>query len=318
MAEDAASAVVERIDLSPEQLEAVREGGNLWMGAGADALGGVVGQPVRIAPPEVTRPAGDDELPGLQGPCVRVSMPFTGAVAGESLVLVPASMAAAVADLIGGGDGTSPPETLEDQHLEAWGKALSALAESAGPALSVAAGSEVSVSAGAPEALDAPPTVADLPPLVGGGEDCVVLTFGISIGSVAEGSLVQVISPKTAQAAAAAMADMGPGGAQGTAKAEFAPLTPGAQTGSEAGIDMLLDIDLPVTVELGRAEMRIRDVLKLGSGSIVALDRLAGEPVDVVVNGKLVATGEVVVIDENFGVRITSVVSAEDRIRNLR
>lgn len=86
---------------------------------------------------------------------------------------------------------------------------------------------------------------------------------------------------------------------------------------SQRNLDMLLDIPLKVTVELGRTKQSIEDILELSQGSIIELDKLAGEPVDVLVNNKLIAKGEVVVIDENFGVRVTDIVSQKDRIMNL-
>ena len=73
---------------------------------------------------------------------------------------------------------------------------------------------------------------------------------------------------------------------------------------------------MSLTVELGRTKMYIKDILGLGEGSIIELDKLAGEPVDLLVNGKLIAKGEVVVIDENFGVRVTDIVSPTDRIKS--
>jgi flagellar motor switch protein FliN/FliY len=73
-------------------------------------------------------------------------------------------------------------------------------------------------------------------------------------------------------------------------------------------IEILMDIPMKVVVELGRATLTIKDILELGPGSIVELDKLSGEPVDIIVNGKLMAKGEVVVIDENFGIRISNVV----------
>lgn len=85
----------------------------------------------------------------------------------------------------------------------------------------------------------------------------------------------------------------------------------------DTGLDMLLDIPLEVTVELGRVKMVVRDVVELGSGSIVEIDKAAGEPVDVMVNGRLVARGEVVVIEDNFGVRITEILSQADRMAKL-
>lgn len=83
-------------------------------------------------------------------------------------------------------------------------------------------------------------------------------------------------------------------------------------------LDMLMDIPLNVTVELGRTKRAIRDIIEFSKGSIIELDKLAGEPVDILVNNKLIATGEVVVIDENFGVRVTDIVSKTDRLMKLK
>jgi flagellar motor switch protein FliN/FliY len=79
------------------------------------------------------------------------------------------------------------------------------------------------------------------------------------------------------------------------------------------GLSRVRDIPLEVTVELGRTRLLIRDILDLGAGSIIELDKLAGEPVDLFANGLLVARGEVVVIDDNFGVRVTEIITAADR-----
>ncbi|MBO7747886.1 flagellar motor switch phosphatase FliY [Paenibacillus sp. MWE-103] len=86
----------------------------------------------------------------------------------------------------------------------------------------------------------------------------------------------------------------------------------------DSNLNLLLDIPLKVTVELGRTQKQIKDILELSQGSIIELDKLAGEPVDILVNNKLIAKGEVVVIDENFGVRVTDIVSQWDRIQKLQ
>lgn len=91
-----------------------------------------------------------------------------------------------------------------------------------------------------------------------------------------------------------------------------------AYAGEPKNLNMLLDIPLQVTVELGKTKRTVKDILELTSGSIIELDKLAGEPVDILVNNRLVAKGEVVVIDENFGVRVTDIISQSDRIKNLR
>ncbi len=83
-----------------------------------------------------------------------------------------------------------------------------------------------------------------------------------------------------------------------------------------SNIGLLMDVSINVTVELGRAKLSIKDILGLGEGSIIELQKLAGEPIDLLVNGKLIAKGEVVVIDESFGVRITDIVDSVYTIAN--
>ena len=100
--------------------------------------------------------------------------------------------------------------------------------------------------------------------------------------------------------------------------AQFAPLTQNIMSVSDSNIGMIMDVPLQVTVELGRTRKLIREILELAPGSVVELDKLAGEPVDILVNGKIVAKGEVVVIDENFGVRITGIVSMQERASTLQ
>lgn len=92
-------------------------------------------------------------------------------------------------------------------------------------------------------------------------------------------------------------------------RAQFSPLPASNPRNAPANIDLLSDLQMSVSVELGRTEMSVADVLALGSGSVVELDRLAGEPVDILVNDRLIARGEVVVVDENFGVRIVEVLA---------
>jgi flagellar motor switch protein FliN/FliY len=100
-------------------------------------------------------------------------------------------------------------------------------------------------------------------------------------------------------------------------RAEFQHLSEPAERPTPRNIDLLMDVNLPVSIELGRTRLSISDILALGPGSVVELSKLAGEPVDVLVNYKAVAKGEVVVIDENFGVRITQLMTPEERLRSI-
>ena len=85
----------------------------------------------------------------------------------------------------------------------------------------------------------------------------------------------------------------------------------------EANLDLILDIPLSVTVELGRSKMLINDLLQLGQGSVIELTKLVGDPLEVLVNNKLVARGEVVVVNEKFGVRLTDIVTPMERVKSL-
>ena len=90
-----------------------------------------------------------------------------------------------------------------------------------------------------------------------------------------------------------------------------------ADKGKEANLDLILDIPLSVTVELGRSKMLINDLLQLGQGSVIELTKLVGDPLEVMVNDKLVARGEVVVVNEKFGVRLTDIVTPMERVKSL-
>ena len=98
----------------------------------------------------------------------------------------------------------------------------------------------------------------------------------------------------------------------------FEDLGDGSKTRSLNDYDMILDIPVQITVELGRTKITIRNLLQLAHGSVVELDGLAGEPMDVLVNGTLIAQGEVVVVNDRFGIRLTDIITPAERMRKLR
>jgi flagellar motor switch protein FliN/FliY len=102
--------------------------------------------------------------------------------------------------------------------------------------------------------------------------------------------------------------------------AQFDDLQPDAPGGSaeDVNLDVILDIPVNLSMEIGRTRIPIRNLLQLNQGSVVELDRLAGEPMDVLVNGTLIAHGEVVVVNEKFGIRLTDVVSPAERVKKLK
>ena len=105
---------------------------------------------------------------------------------------------------------------------------------------------------------------------------------------------------------------------KGTRKATFTELDETSHAaGPSKDLDFILDIPLEVTVEMGRTRMLINDLLQIGQGSVIELNRLAGEPLDILINSKLIARGEVVVVSEKFGIRITDIVSPLERVKRL-
>jgi flagellar motor switch protein FliN/FliY len=112
----------------------------------------------------------------------------------------------------------------------------------------------------------------------------------------------------------------GAGAGSGYERAEFQNLAnePGALSTAESNLDVILDIPVTLSMEVGRTEVPIQDLLALNRGSVVELDRIAGEPMDVLINGTLIAHGEVVIINEKFGIRLTDVISPAERVKKLR
>ncbi len=125
------------------------------------------------------------------------------------------------------------------------------------------------------------------------------------------------------------MGDMGYGGMPGggmmgnpsqsinVQNVQYPPLSGTNMDTEQGNISLLMDVNMEMTVELGRTKKPIREILSMGEGTIIELDKLAGEPVDILVNHKLIANGEVVVIDENFGVRVTKIVSPNAGLTDL-
>ena len=272
---------------------------------------------------------------------------LTHPVGVESLFLLPMSGACLCYDLLGGGDGSAPPETLSEDEIKSLAPAMQGLMRGLATALANRSGDSIELESANTHggALTLPPVFA-----LEGSAGCVELRLNLSDGL--ETTATFILTPEWARSLlpedtgaatgsggggdtlsedelAAMLNDIGglgsspmmpampglPAAPAASAFPSFSP--PASESHLPRGMEMIMDIPLDVTVELGRVRMLIRDVLELASGSIVELDRVAGEPVDLLVNGRLVAKGEVVVIEDNFGIRITEIVSQADRLSGL-
>ncbi len=249
--------------------------------------------------------------------------------AGSAAVIISEAQAAIMADLMIGQDGSNPPESLEDLHLSAVTELTNQVLDSMMGSVSSQVGKSMVSSPGEV-------SVSDLSAIPGISGEVLVMEAELKIGDFDPGKLGLVISGeaatlvKSGQKAEASsdgfVSDETGGGGEGQKEQGQA----GAQnvvtselqkedkaTVYDSSLDIVLDVPLTVTVELGRTDKLVRDILELSPGSVVELDKLAGEPVDILVNQKYIAKGEVVVIDENFGIRITDIIKPADRIPKI-
>jgi len=244
---------------------------------------------------------GPEALAAVPGPVVLLRFTLTHGAAGPACLLLPGaaglSLARALVGEAGAAAAEAPGPAEKDALRELANQVAGALASAVGALHGRQVGFEAPSSAWTPgDGREAAPAA-----------EGVVLALGLTAGPLTTEALL--LLPRTALPPAAAQA--APTAAPGAAREPG-----GAKNGN--GIELLLDISLPVTVELGRTRMMIRDILQLAPGSILELDKLAGEPVDIMINEKSIARGEVVVIDENFGVRLTNIVTPSERLMNLR
>ena len=130
-------------------------------------------------------------------------------------------------------------------------------------------------------------------------------------------ALAEQAATETAADEPAAVAPSTAGTAQAAGDRVFRPLDTGTEVGTPRDLEMIMDIPVKLTVELGRTKLTIKQLLELAQGSVIELDGLAGEPMDILINGYLIAQGEVVVVDEKYGIRITEIITPSERVQKL-
>jgi flagellar motor switch protein FliN/FliY len=294
--------------------------------AASAALSGLLGKGVTLSPGQAAGLSAQDLADKFFGAVAQIPVQLGGAAAGKALIVFNESSAALMADLLIGGDGSNPPESLSDLHLSAVGEVGSQLASALLEGLGQALGKSLSGTAGdlaSAQASDLPSLAAGL-----GGGGLVGLEYSLEVEGGMPSPFVLVFGETAASALTGGSAAPSAAGAPAPFASGFggsmnAPLVQAAQLSQLAGglpagagnnLELLMDVPLQVTVELGRTQKMVKEVLSLGPGSVLELDKLAGEPVDILVNEKPIAKGEVVVIDENFGIRVTEILAPRDRV----
>lgn len=352
--EPAAAPASNTVSLSDVEKDALGEIGNICMGSAATTLSVLLSRRVSITTPKVSLTTLDEIRTKYPLPYLIIEVGYVQGVAGKNMLAIRETDALIIADLMMGRDGLNPPTELNDLYMSAVTEAMNQMMGSTATSLSTVFKKKVDISP--PQvnlidlALNAPASEsfpADTP--------IISVNFRMEVENLIDSEIMQLVSMSAAKEMVDALlspiqeppvvASVQPKPAdkpkpvehmplsqpvaakpqpqlqsvQHVQPAQFMPLKPAAMSaGSDANLGIIMDVPMQVTVELGRTRKLIRDILELTPGSVIELDKLAGEPVDVLVNGKLIAKGEVVVIDENFGVRITEIVGHMERLGNLQ
>ncbi len=323
--------------LSEEQLDALGEFFNIAMGRAATVLSTILGRDVEITTPRVSWVDWEEMVSSHPVPCVVVWVEIKEGLEGSTVLVLHQRDANLLANIMDE-EERDLDESLDDYRKSVVGEAVNQMVGGAVYAMSEMLGLEMSVHPPRIEVLDfsaqdRPPA----PPSYGEG-DLVQIAFQFSVADLLKSEMIQLMPVGFAARLAEMIleeeeevqparlpeeAGSGYGGSTGerepapaaeeeveVRRVEFQPLGGGGsgRRPEEDNIRLLLDIELEVSVEIGRTRMRIKDVLSLGEGSIIELDKVVGDPVEIYANKKLIARGEVVVIDEDFGVRVTEIV----------
>ncbi|MEH7360406.1 MULTISPECIES: flagellar motor switch phosphatase FliY [Priestia] len=334
--------------------DALGEIGNISFGSSATALSALLNQKVDITTPFVSLVYKEELTDEFPNPHVAVQVQYTEGFSGTNLLVIKHEDAAVISDLMLGGTGENPTEIMDEIKLSAVQEAMNQMMGSAATSMSTVFQKKIDISPPSLDILNI--QKGEGTELIPQDDVFVKVSFNLKVGTLIDSNIMQLLSisfakslveellvPSAEGTEASIEKESGlnekqteqpaaeyiqheetqqaepvhvPVDVQPASFSEFEHVS--SPQGDSRNLDMLLDIPLQVTVELGRTKRTVQEILALSSGAIIELDKLAGEPVDILINSKLIAKGEVVVIDENFGVRVTDIISQRDRINKLK
>lgn len=327
----------EAYELTVMERDTLAEIGNISMGSAATALSALVNRKVRITVPEVALKELASVRASYPVPCLLVNVQYLSGLQGENILVMRQKDALIIGSLMMGEDGTNPPEELDEIYLSAVSEAMNMMMGSAATAMSELFHDTIEISPPTVEIKDLgqEPLVDEVP------EQHMVVTvsFRIEIDDLVDSTMLQIIDLEFAKAMVAKLMpseEPEPPAAEDEIPAveahSWAELS-GAKTSAAAQepeqpappdqlgnlkVDLIKDIPVTVRAVLGRTRMTIDHILRLGPGHIVELDSIHGEPIDIYANDTFIARGEVVVVGEQFGIRVTEIASPQDRIVSVR
>lgn len=361
------------VKLSPDEIDALGEIGNISMGTAATTLFTLLNHKVLITTPKVEAMTWDEFTATITDDLTAVSVDYTEGFIGSNLMILKDQDVKVIADLMMGGTGAYVDGPVTELHLSAIAESMNQMIGSSSTSMAQIFNKKIDISP--PQAIKMD---TDLEKIFGPKGDIVKIAFRLQIEeNIIDSELMQILPLQFAKdlingllsqedsTPAAPAPEMAPQPTPAPTPApvlepqpapqpvptpiynepamqtaqptmqqapnynrqpssirqdidvqtpQFQSFDSGPKVYPKENMDILMDVSLEVSVELGRTSKKIKEILEFGPGSIVELNRLVGEPVDVLVNGKFIATGEVVVIDENFGIRITDIINPENRI----
>jgi flagellar motor switch protein FliN/FliY len=330
-----AATAVASGSFSGEEQKALEDFFSTTSDAQSANLSKLMGATVSLKDPKLTVNGRDVFLEPLSETVTVVKADFNSGFPGEHIFIIPEDGAKAIAGLMTKEENIQ----LDEMAMSVIGEVVSQMVGHQITTLTNKTGNQ-SIATVPPEASNVPKAVVALP-----AGDFVGVTYQVDLGDGKEFTMWEVLGPSAAMGIAKGlttkpepqkkagapglggmnMAAMGMGGGMGgggfgqanVQSVQFPNLMPHGGPQEAGNIGLIMDVYMEMTVELGRTRKLIKEILAMGEGTIIELDKLAGEPVDILVNHKLIAKGEVVVIDENFGVRVTEIVSPMERMSNM-
>ncbi|WP_297517672.1 flagellar motor switch phosphatase FliY [uncultured Clostridium sp.] len=336
---------------SEQDNDLLGEIGNISMGSASTALSQVINQSVNITTPVVSLTTIGELKRQFAVPNILLEVQYTSGIVGKNILIMKIPDAAVIANLMMGGDGSAISTELSEIEISAVQEAMNQMIGSAATSMATMFAREVNISPPKSKIWE------NLTETISTGfddeQEIVNISFNLKIGELVDSTIMQVLPLETGKKIIKIM--MGeddetktpepmieektidmvkPEQRQATvqipyveeidykpievSKAQFESLDQNKQGASYNNMDLILDVPLDVSVVLGKTKKSIKDVLALGVGSVIELDKLADEPLEILVNGKRIAYGEVVVIDESFGIRITNIIDGSERIKSLK
>lgn len=332
-----------------DKFDIIGEVGNISMSQAATTLSSILNRRVKITTPKVSKIKFADILVGLTAPKVATTVEFNEGLFGSNLMLLEVDDAVIIADLMMGGDGNPKSKKFTELELSAVAEAMNQMIGSASTSMATMINRKVDIL---PPVVDLWENQESITyDKIVSEDEIYCISFSLSVEGLIESEIMQVFTEPVVEDIAQAMlsdkaqsirkpdeessiveeieekepiTEQNPQSRlekttdkkTSVSSAEFQPLDPGPFSEGD-NLDLILDVPLDLSVVLGKSRKSIKEILTLNTGSVIELDKLTDEPLEILVNGKLIATGEVVVINENFGVRITNILSQKQRLSHL-